>query len=116
MTEAKLLRKRKSPTTTVNDILRLMEQDDAIIVREYESGDIVCHGQVSDVPAEIKLWKARTIVAGSLEFHGWDARIEIEASGTKSTGKVSSFDRATRWVTRALQRARRLGTEIGGGR
>ena len=101
---------------TVNDILRLMEQDDAIIIREHESGDIVCRGEVSDVPAEIKLWKARTIIAGSLEFHGWEARIEIEASGIKSTGDVSPLDRVISWASRALQRARRLGTEIGGGR
>ena len=100
---------------TVNDILRLMEQDDAIIIREHESGDVVCHGQVSDVPAEIKLWKARTITAGSLEFHGWDARIGIEASGTKSEESVSPLGRVTRWASRALQRARRLGTEIWGG-
>ena len=101
---------------TVNDILRLMEQDDAIIIREHESGDIVCRGEVSDVPAEIKLWKARTIIAGSLEFHGWGARIEIEASGIKSTGEISPWGRVTRWASRALQRARRLSTEIGGGR
>lgn len=115
MTEAKLLRKGKSPTTTVNDILRLMEQDDAIIVREYESGDIVCRGQVSDVPAKIKLWKARTIIAGSLEFHGWDARIEIEASNTEATENISPWYRMVRWVCQALQRAGKLGTEIGKG-
>ena len=102
----------QSPTMTVNDILRLMEQNDAILVRDYESGDIVYRGQVSDVPSEIKLWKARTIIAGSLEFLGWDARIEIEASGTKSTGNISLRSRVTHWVAQALQRARQLGIEI----
>lgn len=98
------LHKRKSSTTTVDDILRLMEQDDAILIREYESGDIVCCGHVSDVPAEIKLWKARTIIAGSLEFHGWDAQIKIEASDTKPTRNASLWNRVTRLASRVLQR------------
>lgn len=110
------MHKGQSFAMTAGDILRLMEQDDAVLIREYESGDIVCRGQVSDVPPEVKLWKVRTIIASSSEYRGWDARIEIEASGTKSTGKVSPFDRVTRWASQALQRARQLGTEIGGGR